>query len=307
MLKNKEYIGIKINKWTIMDYEKDEHGGKWLCRCECGEEKWQKVCNIKNGKSKMCIKCSGKERRKEKEPKKETIIKTRFDSNKEWSEENTFVGTYREYLEECKRRREEKKIKNRYIPISHDRLYKIYQRMKSRCYNKNEESYKYYGGRGIKICKEWLESYANFKKWAIENNYREDLSIDRIDVNGNYEPNNCRWATNKEQQNNRRNNRYIEYNGKTMTLKEWSEYYNIKSYTLSNRLKRGLTFEQSIQEKVPMVRTEKMKKKMQKKKEERRIKEEERQRIILIKKLKKALKNAMIYKAKELCNNIEKK
>lgn len=94
--------------------------------------------------------------------------------------------------------------------LSETRLYKIYLGMKQRCYNTKNHAYKHYGGRGITICAEWLDkdnSFINFYNWAMSNGYRSDLSIDRIDVNGNYEPCNCRWATAKEQQNNRRNNR----------------------------------------------------------------------------------------------------
>lgn len=302
-MKNENYIGMKINKWEILKYEKDAHGGKWLCRCECGEEKWQKVCNIKNGKSKMCRKCSSKLRRKEAKPKQDRIIKIRFDSNKEWSDENTFIGTYKEYLIECRKRREKRKEENRYIPISYDRLYKIYSGMKDRCYNKNSDKYKNYGERGVIICEEWLKDYKLFKEWAEINGYSDELTIDRINVNGNYEPSNCRWATIKEQQNNRRNNHYIEYKGEIKTLKEWSEITGINYDTLRLRLKRGLSFEKSIQKKVPIVRTEKARKKIA----ERKARIEEKQRTILIRKLKKALNKVRIYKAKETYNSKNKK
>lgn len=88
-----------------------------------------------------------------------------------------------------------------------NRIYRIYYGMKTRCYNPNEPSYHRYGGRGISICDEWLNSFETFQKWALSHGYRNDLSIDRINNDGNYEPSNCRWATAKEQANNRSTNK----------------------------------------------------------------------------------------------------
>ena len=92
----------------------------------------------------------------------------------------------------------------------YERLYKVFANMKNRCYNEHSDDYKYYGGRGIKICDEWLGSYSAFKEWALTHGYNETAkrgacTIDRIDVNGNYEPNNCRWVSMSVQSKNRRN------------------------------------------------------------------------------------------------------
>lgn len=120
--------------------------------------------------------------------------------------------------------------------LSNTRLYHTYNKMKARCYRKTDHSYKDYGGRGIKICDEWLADFMNFYNWAIANGYREDLSIDRIDVNGNYEPMNCRWATPKQQSNNTRRCIYITYNNETHTTTEWGRILKIKSETIRARL-----------------------------------------------------------------------
>lgn len=126
------------------------------------------------------------------------------------------------------------------------RLYDIYTTMKQRCYNKNHKKYKHYGGRGIKVCSEWLESYSNFYEWAINNGYSDNLTLDRIDTNGNYEPNNCRWATQKEQQNNKRTNTNITYNGETHNLKQWAEIKGINYKALWKRLHDGWSVERAL-------------------------------------------------------------
>ena len=129
--------------------------------------------------------------------------------------------------------------------MRHSRVYDTWSDMKKRCIDKNNNNYKYYGGRGITICDEWLE-FESFYKWAIENGYNNSLTIDRIDVNGNYEPKNCRWANIKTQNNNKRNNRYITHNGKTQTMKQWAEELNINYNTLNSRVDRGWSIDRAF-------------------------------------------------------------
>lgn len=116
--------------------------------------------------------------------------------------------------------------------------YNSYRCMKSRCYRTKDPSYKYYGGRGIKVCEEWL-NIENFENWVKEHPYFEGATLDRIDSDGDYSPDNCRWATMREQDNNRRNTIIITWNGETHSLSEWSSIIGINKSTLSNRYWRG--------------------------------------------------------------------
>ena len=115
--------------------------------------------------------------------------------------------------------------------------------MKRRCYNKEDEHYKWYGARGITVCSEWKNSYTNFENWALENGYDDSLSIDRIDGNGNYEPLNCRWVTQKVQCNNVRSNRIVEYQGKKYTVAQFADFLHYDYSTVRNRLRLGWTTE----------------------------------------------------------------
>lgn len=131
--------------------------------------------------------------------------------------------------------------------LSRTRIYSIYRHMKDRCYNKNNKRYKSYGGRGIVICDEWLNNNTLFFDWAMNNGYKDNLTIDRIDVNGNYSPDNCRWITNDEQQRNRRDTRNYTINGVTHCLKDWCEIYNLKYNTVRYRLNRGWNIEKALE------------------------------------------------------------
>lgn len=123
---------------------------------------------------------------------------------------------------------------------SNTRLYNIWSKMKSRCSNLNDSKYKYYGAKGITICKEWND-FNNFYSWSINNDYDDTLTLDRINVYSNYEPSNCRWITHNEQQRNKTNTIYVKYNNKTMSISELAEITGLNRKTLTKRYYAGDT------------------------------------------------------------------
>lgn len=133
--------------------------------------------------------------------------------------------------------------------LSNTRLFEIHRAMKRRCYDKRVKHYKDYGARGIKVCNEWLNSLESFANWSYANGYNDTLTIDRIDNNGNYEPNNCRWVDNTIQANNKRNNIFLEYNGEKKTIAQWSRDLNIKYGKIYNRaIINNMTIENILKE-----------------------------------------------------------
>ncbi len=125
------------------------------------------------------------------------------------------------------------------------RLRHIWHGMIRRCNDKSQKYYYRYGGRGIKVCDEWND-YVVFARWALSNGYADELKIDRIDNDGNYEPGNCRWITEKEQHRNTSRNRYETINGVTKTIVEWAEEYNIRPKLLRNRLSQGMNIVEAL-------------------------------------------------------------
>lgn len=140
------------------------------------------------------------------------------------------------------------KVKN--LNLSHNmcqtKEYKAWSKLKSRCYTKTDNKYYAYGARGIKVCDRWLESFENFYK-DMGDAPTKKHSIDRINVNGNYEPLNCRWATNKEQSNNKTTNVYVEYKGVKYTLKTLSEHLDIPYKYFWMLYRDSLSIEQIIE------------------------------------------------------------
>jgi hypothetical protein len=189
--------------------EPDENR-KVLCKCICGKEKRVLKYNLKQGKSTSCG-CLQKEIAAE--------LCSKLDSSTHG------FGSKK------------------------DRLYRIWNGMKSRCYSVNTHYYSNYGGRGIEVCDEWKKDFMSFREWALNNGYSDSLSIDRIDVDGNYEPNNCKWATKHEQDRNKRNNIFFNVKGEKLTMKEVSRLTGIPDNTLHYRyhVHGKKTYEEIIQ------------------------------------------------------------
>jgi hypothetical protein len=126
-------------------------------------------------------------------------------------------------------------------------LFSKWNRMLERCRNHNRRDYKDYGGRGICVCDEWKKDFMAFYNWAVESGYKEGLTLDRINNDGNYEPSNCRWATPKEQANNRRSSVFLTYNGETHTVSQWAEIQHIPRDTLDRRMRQcGWSVEKAL-------------------------------------------------------------
>ena len=189
--------------------KKANHGRTiWVCKCDCGTVREMPAFRFFQYKSCGCL-----ERENRKNLSKRTITHGKTDT----------------------------------------KLYSIYCGMKSRCTNPNYKYYDRYGGRGISVCKEWAESFSEFEKWAYENGYDDTLdgrhqSIDRINLDGNYEPSNCKWSNQTEQVRNRRNTRWVEYNGQKINPYDFAKMFGITNKVYVYRhLDMGETGEQIVE------------------------------------------------------------
>ena len=129
--------------------------------------------------------------------------------------------------------------------MSFSRIHRIWTNMKQRCYNSNATAYKRYGGRGIAICDRWKNSFENFYK-DMSKGYADNLQIERIDNNGNYYPENCRWAAHTEQSFNKRSNMIIKLNGISQPLAKWLEHYRITKSAYYGRIRLGWSIEKAL-------------------------------------------------------------
>ena len=128
----------------------------------------------------------------------------------------------------------------------HTKLYEVWKSIKQRCFNPNNSSFKNYGGRGISMCNIWRSDFASFFEWSMKNGYNIGLTIDRINNDGNYCPENCRWVDRHIQANNTRSNKFITINDKTDTLSNWVKFYNISYDIYYRRIKKGLSEQEAL-------------------------------------------------------------
>jgi hypothetical protein len=253
--KIKDLTGKKFGRLTVIKENGRTNGKRklvvWLCRCECGNYVNRTAKALTTSKNSGCDNCkfiredlTGKRYGKiqvisMKGHEKGSIIWNCIcDCGKELEINTGRLNSGS--IKSCGCSKKERMIKQNTIHgKANTRLYEIWIGMKKRCYNPNCHAYKNYGGRGITICQEWLDDFMNFYNWAMENGYRDDLSIDRIDVNGNYCPENCRWSTESEQALNKRETVYYEMFGLKKPLSEWCKCAQTKYIRAYQRLRNG--------------------------------------------------------------------
>lgn len=202
--KVKDLTGQRFGRLTVIGID-DRNTRKtyWNCLCDCGNIKSVRSDSLQSGAIRSC----GCLKREQNE-----------------------INLVNE---------EKKKVAKFGSKFGHLRIHEIWSNMKGRCYNKNDSRYSSYGGRGIDVCEEWKNDFFSFYKWAMDNGYNDKLTIDRIDNNKGYYPDNCRWVDNKTQSRNRSTNINITIGNATKTLTEWCEIFELPYTTIRNRYERN--------------------------------------------------------------------
>lgn len=255
MKNSKSLIGQNFGKWTVLKKVENYKNGnaRYLCKCECGKESEVNAHSLLYGKSKSCgchfiNDLSGERfgkllvlRRVENSKNGSAQFLCRCDCGNEVSVKATDLRGGKVMSCGCYKLQ----CKTKHL-LCGSRLYLVWASMKRRCDNLNNSNSKNYGQRGIVVCEEWSgeNGFQNFYDWAMSNGYnpeakRGECTIDRIDVNGNYCPENCRWVDMKTQCNNTRRNRVICYEGETLTISQIAKKYKLKTATLFYHLRKG--------------------------------------------------------------------
>lgn len=269
-MEKQDIVGKKFGKLTAIKRVKNK--GKhlyYLFKCDCGNEKIISKEAVVEGKTKSCGCLSHKSPPNFKDLTGQsfgrlTVIKRADDYvspsgnvSTQWfckcdCGNTTIVGTSSLTLGVtsscgCKAIEITKELCTTH-GMTHTRIYHLYYSMRARCYNPDSTSYKKYGAKGITVCDEWLgeNGFINFCKWAMANGYEEHLTIDRIDGTKGYSPDNCRWATYKEQANNTKATVFLTYNGETKPASEWSEITGLSQSSITHRKRKGWTDEECL-------------------------------------------------------------
>lgn len=274
-----EWIGQKFGALTVLEpvrhiSSRGDTSWYWKVRCDCGQEKivvpystiksQYPSCGCQRGKTKR--KYGGEEwiGRKFGKLTVDGIVVTRDPKGRSMIRWNTTCDCGNKILAVpsklalgvqtgcvCVNREETRKRATKHGE-SHTRLFTIWVNMRDRCNNPKNKRYDRYGGRGISVCNEWNNNYEPFRDWSRENGYDEnakygECTLDRIDVNGNYEPSNCRWTDIKTQQRNRTDNRIYEIDGRIKSLAEWCEDFNTSYSMVENRIRRGWDVKKALE------------------------------------------------------------
>jgi len=265
-----DLTGKKFNRLTVIERVRKENDKRtyWRCRCDCGNETVVRADMLTSGHTKSCrclndemaaelgrsnfIDLSGKRfgRLQVISPVgKDKYNNYKWLCNCDCGKEKIVKGNClcSGMTRSCGCLRAENTTKTKTTHgLSKTRLYAIWGSIVQRCTNNNDPNYRNYGGRGITICKEWRENFESFYDWSLLHGYKSDLSIDRINNNGDYQPDNCRWANQIIQNNNTRRNRRFLYDGKSYTIAELDRLLSGGTGFLSQRLYKGWTLEEAI-------------------------------------------------------------
>ena len=262
-----ETVGRRFGKLTCIGYSHKEYGvGHFFkFKCDCGNEIIRSISKVRNGRVNSCGCLREENARKaifkdltgEKfnyltvieyvgQRNKRTMWRCRCDCGNEVIVDTNSLKSGNTTA--CGCRQSLGWGQNRTHGMSKTRIYSEWQCMKRRCLNENDTYYQNYGGRGITVCDKWLgdHGFENFYDWSMSNGYTDDLTIDRIDNDKGYSPDNCRWVDRFIQMNNQRGNRIIEHNGRKQTLTMWAREYGLKPRIVSSRLKYGWNFEDAL-------------------------------------------------------------
>ena len=263
MGKFKDLTGQTFGKWTVVDIDETKDRIHWWCECECGAEQSIRASSLTSGNSKGCRECT----------RKNLMGKTfgRLTVIKDSGERAKNGNILWECVCECGKKRLVlganllngqtkscgcystdilKKVSTKHglskVNGKKTKLFMTWDSMRQRCTNSNHANYKDYGGRGIDVCPEWLNDFEAFHDWSMANGFSDDLSIDRIDNDKGYSPDNCRWVDAKTQIRNRRNTVTYNWKGSEYTLAELGELTGINKMTIKSRLNRGCSLEEAL-------------------------------------------------------------